>query len=164
MFKCATSPAEAHHSRSATAIDNASRGREHLCLESRRLRTLENVLPPEFETQFRTISDPAGILTENARDGWLVLGAAPGPSGEVMTHSHGSDQSLDGSLTDPTPLVVDNWTLVTFGMGGGPSGKPSINVRLKDLKLNFTLCKPLSSMSSADQGDNLRSHIIKIPA
>ena len=60
---------EAHRTGSATAIGNASRARERVCVELRKLRELEDELPPEFETQFRSVSDQAAtLLAENPRD------------------------------------------------------------------------------------------------
>ena len=85
--------AEAHRTGSATAIGNADRARERLCLELRRLRALEDVLPPEFETQFRSVSNQAVILlTENPRDGWPSPGNASETPHGVEAPPGGSDQ------------------------------------------------------------------------
>ena len=164
MSEFAEYATEAHRTGSATAIGNADLARERVCLELRRLRALEDVLPPEFEAQFRSVSNQAMILlTENLRDGWPIPGDVSEPSHGAEARPCGSDQSLDGSLTDPSPPGVDHWAIVPSGGGGGATGQPSIDVRLKDLKLNFTLFDSRPPVSSPTQEDNLYPRIIELP-
>ena len=56
MSEFAEYATKVHQTGSATAIGNADLARERVCLELRRLRALEDVLPPEFEAQFRSCS------------------------------------------------------------------------------------------------------------
>ena len=97
------------------------------------------------------------------RDGWPIPGDASETPHGVEAGPGGSDQSLDESLTDPSSLGVDHWALVPSGGGGGATGQPSIDVRLKDLKLNFTLFDSRPPVSSPTQEDNLYPRIIKLP-
>ena len=80
MSKVDQHATEAHQSGGATAIGEAVQARERLCLELRKLRTLEINLPPEMEIQFRTICSRAEtLLAENPRDSWLTPGTGRGP-------------------------------------------------------------------------------------
>ena len=154
---------EAHPSGGAIAIGEAVQARERLCLELRKLRTLESILPPEMETQFRTICSQAEtLLAENPRDSWLTLGDGSEPSGGAVTHLRGGDQSLDGSVYDLNLASTDSQALVPSQGGRGAPEQPSIDVRLKDLKLNFALIESLPPVSSADQESESRPRIIEI--